>query len=188
MKSSRRSKDDTAQVILQNLSVCCPNKCVECVEHGAEWPQEEKSIAIHSSYIYNCLWRHGTGLFARQLCLSCCFFPHLMDRSLPVCSDFQWSKIWGPFIFYFFPSAALPSLLPAPSPAFDPCTELWTDRAHALDMALLMGGCWRFGCFYYLWIHFAWRLGPGGRGGGAGWGAAVQEIIVLRRCVHLLGF
>lgn len=51
------------------MSVCHPNKCLECVKHGAEWPLEEKSMAIHISYVYNCLWDHGSSLFMEQLVL-----------------------------------------------------------------------------------------------------------------------
>lgn len=80
MKCLWLCKDYTARVILQNLSVCSPNKCLECVKHGVEWPQEEKSIAIHISYVYNCLWKHGSGLFAGQLSLSCCFLSFLISN------------------------------------------------------------------------------------------------------------
>lgn len=53
---------------------------LECVKHGVEWPQEEKSIAIHISYVYNCLWKHGSGLFAGHLSLSCCFRSFLISN------------------------------------------------------------------------------------------------------------
>lgn len=101
MKCSWLSKDYPAQVSLQNLSACCPNKCLECVKHGAEWPQEEKSIAIHISYVYNCLWKHGTGLFCRAASpLPLFLSSFLMDVSF-TCFDLQWSRIWDPPPFFF---------------------------------------------------------------------------------------
>lgn len=116
----RWSPRDWAKITLlrafyKNLSVCCPNKCLECVKHRAQWPQEEKSIAIHISYVYNCLWEHGSGLFAGQLFLSCCFlsFPFSNGMSFTF-SDLQWSKIW---IFFFFLST-LPFLLLVPCTGF----------------------------------------------------------------------
>lgn len=79
------SSRDWAKITLlgslyKNLSVCCPNKCLGCVKHRAQWPQEEKSIAIHISYVYNCLWKPGSGLFAGQIFLSCCFLSFLISN------------------------------------------------------------------------------------------------------------
>lgn len=74
------SRDYTAQVIRQNLSVCCPNKCLERVKRGAQWPREEKSIAIHISYVCNCLWKRGSGLFAGRLFLSSCLLSFLISN------------------------------------------------------------------------------------------------------------
>lgn len=66
--------------LYKNLSVCCPNKCLGCVKHTARWPQEEKSIAIHISCVYNCLWKPGSGLFAGQIFLSCCVLSFLISN------------------------------------------------------------------------------------------------------------
>lgn len=113
MKYPWLSKDYTAQVILQNLSVCCPNKCLECVKHGAEWPQEEKSIAIHISYVCNCLWKHGSSLFVRQLFLSFCCLSFLSSNGHVFhILGFTVNKIWG----FFFSLSTSPFLLLAPEP------------------------------------------------------------------------
>lgn len=106
----------------KNLSVCRPNKCLGCIRHRAQRPEEGKSIAIHISHVCSCSGKHGCTWFAGFFPPCHPYLPFLvMERlCIPV------RQTWG------FPLLVHTTILiPGARVMFDQCAELATGTDHS---------------------------------------------------------